>query len=93
MKSISSQDYYIPYEQMVSLHEKGQLNFGIDRLTGQHLTNNQGVLQLVDDPALLKATWMALQFSEEDEKLDKKFYESLQVVSEREYESYKSQLQ
>ena len=38
------------------------------------------------------ATEMALQLSEEDEKLDKKFYESLQVVSEREYESYKSKL-
>ena len=62
MKSISSHDYYIPYEQMVSLREKGQLNFGIDRLTGQHLTNNHAVLQLADDPALLKATWRAHNF-------------------------------
>jgi len=62
MKSISSQDYYIPYEKMNFLRERGQLNFGIDRLTGQHLTNNQGVLQLADDPALLKATWRAHNF-------------------------------
>ena len=62
MKSVSSQDYYIPYEQMVSLREKGQLNFGIDRLTGQHMTNNPNILQLADDPALLKATWRAHNF-------------------------------
>lgn len=62
MKSVSSQDYYIPYEKMNFLRERGQLNFGIDRLTGQHLTNNQGVLQLVDDPGLLKATWRAHNF-------------------------------
>ena len=62
MKSISSHDYYIPYEQMVSLREKGQLNFGIDRLTGQHMTNNPNILQLADDPALLKATWKAHNF-------------------------------
>ncbi|MDB9900887.1 hypothetical protein OAD37_03745 [Gammaproteobacteria bacterium] len=62
MKSISSHDYYISYEQMISLREKGQLNFGIDRLTGQHLTNNHAVLQLADDPALLKATWKAHNF-------------------------------
>jgi hypothetical protein len=62
MKNISSQDYYIPYEQMIAIREKGQLNFGIDRLTGQHLTNNQAVLQLADDPVLLKATWKAHNF-------------------------------
>ena len=62
MKSVSSHDYYIPYEQMTSLREKGQLNFGIDRLTGQHLTNNHWILQFADDPALLKATWMAHNF-------------------------------
>ena len=62
MKSISSHDYYIPYEQMKSLREKGQLNFGIDKLTGQHLTNNHAVLQLADDPALLKATWRVHNF-------------------------------
>ena len=62
MKSISSHDYYIPYEQMISLREKGQLNFGIDRLTGQHMTNNPNILQLADDPALLKATWRAHNF-------------------------------
>ena len=56
MRSVSSQDYYIPYEQMISLREKEQLNFGIDRLTGQHLTNNHWILQFADDPALLKAT-------------------------------------
>ena len=62
MRSISSHDYYIPYEQMKSLREKGQLNFGIDKLTGQHLTNNHAVLQLADDPALLKATWRVHNF-------------------------------
>ena len=62
MKSISSHDYYIPYEQMVSLREKEQLNFGIDRLTGQHMTNNPNILQLADDPAQLKATWRAHNF-------------------------------
>jgi len=62
MKSISSHDYYIPYEQMISLREKGQLNFGIDRLTGQHMTNNVNILQLADDPALLRATWRAHNF-------------------------------
>ena len=62
MKSISSHDYYIPYEQMISLREKGQLNFGIDRLTGQHLTNNHWILQFAYDPALLKATWRAHNF-------------------------------
>ena len=62
MKSISSQDYYIPYEQMSSLHEKGQLNFGIDRLTGQHMTNNTNILDIADDPNLLKATWKAHNF-------------------------------
>ena len=62
MRSVSSQDYYIPYEQMISLREKEQLNFGIDRLTGQHLTNNHWILQLADDPALLKATWRAHNF-------------------------------
>ena len=62
MKSISSHDYYIPYEQMISLREKEQLNFGIDRLTGQHMTNNPNILQLADDPALLKATWRAHNF-------------------------------
>lgn len=62
MISISSHDYYIPYEQMLSLREKGHLNFGIDRLTGQHMTNNPNILQLSDDPALLKATWKAHNF-------------------------------
>ena len=62
MRSVSSQDYYIPYEQMISLREKEQLNFGIDRLTGQHLTNNHWILQFADDPALLKATWRAHNF-------------------------------
>lgn len=62
MKSISSHDYYIPYEQMISLREKEQLNFGIDRLTGQHMTNNPNILQLADDPTLLKATWRAHNF-------------------------------
>ena len=62
MRSVSSQDYYIPYEQMISLREKEQLNFGIDRLTGQHLTNNHWILQFAEDPALLKATWRAHNF-------------------------------
>lgn len=62
MKSISSNDYFIPHEQMISLHKKEQLNFGIDRLTGQHMTNNPNILQLVDNPQLLKSTWRVHNF-------------------------------
>ena len=62
MKSISSRDYFISHEQMLSFREKGQLQFGIDRLTGQHLTNNLNILQLADNPKLLKSTWRAHNF-------------------------------
>ena len=61
-----------------------QDNIGSDPVRGQVDVSS---LKWSDD-----ATEMALQFSEEDEKLDKKFYESLLVVSEREYQSYKSKL-
>lgn len=62
MKSISSRDYFISHEQMLSFREKGQLQFSIDRLTGEHLTNNLNILQLADNPKLLKSTWRAHNF-------------------------------
>jgi len=62
MKTISSKNYYIPYEQMKSLHKMGHLNIGIDSLTAKEMTNNSNILQLADDPKLLKATWSAYNF-------------------------------
>ena len=47
---------------MKSLHKMGHLNIGIDSLTVKEMTNNSNILQLVDDPKLLKATWSAYNF-------------------------------
>lgn len=61
-KSISSRDYYISIEQARAYANLGKLRIGIDRLTGQHLTNNPNILQLADNPKLLKSTWRAHNF-------------------------------
>ena len=61
-KSISSRDYYISIEQARAYASLGKLKIGIDRLTGQHLTNNPNILQLADNPKLLKSTWRAHNF-------------------------------
>lgn len=62
MKSISSRDYYIPFNDMVSYAKSGKLRIGIDRLTGQQLTNNEAMIKHADDPALLRSTWKAHNF-------------------------------
>lgn len=61
-KFISSRDYYISIEQARAYASLGKLKIGIDRLTGQHLTNNPNILQLADNPKLLKSTWRAHNF-------------------------------
>ena len=61
-KFISSRDYYISIEQARAYASLGKLKIGIDRTTGQHLTNNQSVLRLADDAKLLKSAWRAHNF-------------------------------
>ena len=53
-KSISSSDYNIPVETVKDLHQKGQLQLGINSSFSKQLLNNKSALQLAEDGKALQ---------------------------------------